>query len=363
MEVSVVISARDEFPNTVHTVHSIINDLETFLSRDEWEIIIVDNGSLDKINWRFFMERGLYYYRNVRILFDPIMGNVTARNKGAKIAKGKYLFFSDAHMSFRPGAFKRAIQAIDESGGIVHGAVQWMGGYEPAQPSLQYSIKVGEKLWGTWNMAEISHDSWFYIPCSGHCFLGVDREQFLNFGGYNDYFRCYGGGELYLDMKWWMFGSVVVVDPTIVVYHLSAGRGYSYHQDDLIHNMMLLGYALNADALGERVYIRYLDKEGVNLDILNRLYEQAKREAQSDRAFISFRAKISLYDLLRDKPWDEKNMLRHGKAESYLSIFDRTWIDELNEDAQSFYDSSILQKEFNEYVQKYLSHHVYVGKA
>jgi glycosyltransferase involved in cell wall biosynthesis len=363
MQVSVVISARDEFPNIVHTVHAIVNDLETFLDPHEWEIILVDNGSQDAMSWRFLQERGLYYHRNLRILHDPLMGNVTARNKGALLAKGKYLFFSDAHMSYRIGTFQYAIEAIEESGGIVHGGVQWMGGYDPAQPSLQYSIKVGEKLWGTWNMAEVSRESWFYIPCSGHCFLGVNRQQFLDFGGYNDYFRCYGGGELYLDMKWWMMGSSVVVEPRCVGYHLSAGRGYSYHQDDLIHNMMLLGYALGADALGERVYIRYMDKNGVNRDILNRLYTQAIEESTSDRAFLSSKNATSFYDILRDKPWDIKNMTRHGKAESYLSIFDRTWIDELNDEAQSFYDASILQKEFSEYVQKYLAHHIYKGKA
>ena len=41
--VSVVIPARNEFPNIVHTVYSIVNDLETFLSPAEFEIIIVAN--------------------------------------------------------------------------------------------------------------------------------------------------------------------------------------------------------------------------------------------------------------------------------------------------------------------------------
>lgn len=359
MKVSVVISARDEFPNIIHTVHSIINDLETFLDRDEWEIIIVDNGSINKDNWRFLALRGLYYHRNVRILHDPIMGNVTARNKGAKIARGEYLFFSDAHMSYRYGTFKRAIETIDESGGMVHGTVQWMGGYEPAYPSVQYSLKIGEKLWGTWNNATVSSDDWFYIPVSGHCFLGMKRQQFLDFGGYNDWFRCYGGGELYLDLKWWMLGSSVVVDPRIVSYHLSAGRGYSFHQDDLIHNMMLLGYSLNADALGERVYIRYMDKNAVNMDRLNALFRQAKSEAEHDREFFANRPHTPLYSLLVDLPWDKANLKKHGKAQSYLSIFQDTWVNEISGTARAYYDNSELQKELDELIETNLSQHVY----
>lgn len=359
MTVSVVISARDEFPNIVHTIHSIINDLETFLDQDEWEIIIVDNGSLNPDSWRFMAERGLYYHRNIRVHFDPIMGNVTARNKGARLAKGDYLFFSDAHMSYRIGTFQRMIQTIDESGGIVHGTVQWMGGYYPAQPSVQYSLKIGEKLWGTWNNSLVATDDWFYIPCSGHCFLGVKRQQFLDFGGYNDWFRCYGGGELYLALKWWMLGSSVAVDPRVVSYHLSAGRGYSYHQDDLIHNMMLLGYALGADALGERVYIRYLTKRGTDQERIDTLHHDAKTEAQTDATFFAARPHTPLYDVLKDRPWDTLNDNRHGKHHSYLVVFQDTWLDALDETAKQYYEASEKQKSLNEFIETHLANCIY----
>ena len=361
--VSVVISARNEFPNIVHTIHSIINDLETFLKPDEFEIIVVDNCSTDDTNWRFVMERGIFYHRTIRVLFDPIAGNVTARNKGAKIAQGKYLFFSDAHMSYRIGSFKRMIEAIDETGGMVHPAVQWMAGYEPAEPSYQYTIKLGEKIWGTWNRAIVSQDKPFYIPVCGHCCLGMLREQFLDFGGYNEFFRCYGGGEVYLDMKWWMLGSSVSSVPNAVGYHLSSGRGYNYHNDDLIHNMMLLGLSLGADAFAERVYIRYLDKAGVNKAHINKLYEEAKRESEHDRAVLPRKQVMSFLDVIINRPWDTKNIEKHGVANSFIGIYDKTWIDKLDGEAREFYDASSLQKELAEVIQSKLSHLVYEGDA
>jgi len=185
IKVSVVISTRDEGHNLTHTIHAIINDLETFLAPDEFEIIIVHNCSKESESWRYLMERGMFYHRTIRVLFDPIAGNVTARNKGAAIAKGEYLFFSDAHMTYRIGSFKKMIDAIDETGGIVHPAVQWMGGYSPSDPSYQYTIKIGEKIWGTWNRAVVSATESFYIPVCGHCCLGMKRQQFLDFGGMN----------------------------------------------------------------------------------------------------------------------------------------------------------------------------------
>lgn len=360
--VSVVISSRDEMPNIVHTVHSIVNDLETFLKPDDFEIIIVDNGSEDDMSWRYLVERGMFYHRTVRLHHDPIMGNVSARNKGAAMATGKYLFFSDAHMSYRIGSFKKMIEAIDKYGGMAHASVQWMGGYEPSDPSLQYTIKIGEKIWGTWNNYSVSKEPYF-IPVSGHCFLGMMREQFNAFGGYNPYFRCYGGGEVYLDMKWWMLGSSVVVVPEAVGYHLSAGRGYSYFQNDLIHNMMLLGYALGADAMGERVYIRYLGKQGTQKSTLDKLHDEAMEEASADRAFIPSNQVMSFYEVIEKRPWDMRNDETFGNHNSAVAIFDKTWTDELSGEAKEMFNSSQLQKELSEWIQTKVPHLVYKGSA
>src|SRR3990167_922290 len=140
---SVVLPARNEFPNIVHTVHSILNcwEADGFNEKDI-EIIIVNNCSTDYNDPKYdyskpgdrgttehLMPRGIYHSRTLRVLHDPIAGNHSARNKGAKIARGKYVFFSDAHMSYKPGAFKYAIQACEESGGLVHMGIAWMGGF------------------------------------------------------------------------------------------------------------------------------------------------------------------------------------------------------------------------------------------
>lgn len=351
IQVSVVISERDEGHNNIFTIHSIINDLETFLKPDEWEIILVENCSSDKESWQYVIERGLYFHRNVRLLFDPIAGNVTARNKGAKIAKGKYLFFSDSHMSFKVGSFKAMVDCIEKTNGIVHPAVQWMGGYEPSDPSYQYTIKMGEKIWGTWNRSMVSATEPFTIPVCGHCCLGMKREQFLDFGGYNDWFRCYGGGELYLDLKWWMMGYWVSSVPTAIGYHLSAGRGYSFVQDDLIHNMMLMAYALGADAFAERVYLRYLNKVGVDTKKLNKMKEDAILESTDDVKNLHPRFRMTFMEMLKNKPWDVVNDVSHGVHASLMGVY-QNWVEELKGEAKQIYENSELQKELNETIQR-----------
>lgn len=367
MIASIVISARNEEKNIIHTVHSIMNDLGTFLSSKDFEIVIVSNCSDDEKYPKraeggttdFISVRGAYHNGIIKILYDPIAGNVSARNKGTKIASGEYLFFSDAHMAYEPGCFKRLIETIDESGGIVHPAYSWMGAYPPAREGTQYSWKLGEEFKGTWNNYMVgSGDDWFYIPGCGHCILGMKRQQFLNFKGYPDWLRCYGGGEMFLDSKWWMFGSSSVCEPRAHAYHLSAGRGYSYVHDDYIHNVLHSATCLGADWWAERTYLNYYKK--CNPEVLKRLWDEAEKEAQEQRKFIEEKRIMTFNEMIVDKPWDKLNDKKFGNHNSGILIYNKSWEESIkNTPAWEPYQKSESQKSLSEFIEKNLKQFCY----
>lgn len=380
---SVIIPARNEFPNVVHTVHSIINSLHADgFTHDQYEIIIVNNCSTDyndpKYDWSkpgdrgttdHLMPRGVYNARIVRVLYDPIAGNHSARNKGARIARGKYLFFSDAHMSYAAGSFKHGLKACEESGGIVHMAVAWMGGHTPdmyltnstAKNSImtQYTIKLGEEWKGTWANYRPWNDNWFYIAAQGHCSLFVNRKQFLDFGGYPDVHRTYGGGEFFTNMLWWMYGSSVAVEPRAIAYHLSSSRGYSYHHDDYIHNVFNCAWALGCDDWLERTYLNYLRRG--RKSVLDRMMDEAKEEMKERREEIERRRKYTFNQLLVMKPWDQANMKRGGASNSSLLIYHYTWIKGLENYpiVKELYEKSETQKKLADFILQNLHDYVY----
>ena len=678
--VSVIIPARNEFPQIAFTIQSIINDLETFLSPAEFEIIIVANCCDDWYNVErdrrgcggtvdYLMPRGIYWNRVLQVIYDPIAGNHATRNKGVMRARGKYVFFSDGHMSYRRGFFKSMIETIDKTGGMVHGTIGWLGAY-PVGISMgyQYTIKLGEEIkgcvdekteiltkkgWKKWNEVNyktefatvrmetkeiefqkpteltiydhngeailfegrsinalltpnhrtiyddykngwnikpadkidphnhripiatrgykgikepiykdelvsligwiitegnfredgsicitqyneenreiiknlverleftyfqkkrgdviininpskkikevlprkeltfdfllhltkiqqqllfdslIAGDGWigdkktgaritnfyqvntttanafqllcvflgkasrdtikqpwknrygkkpihhisikknkythgfekkvvhyqgkmwcptlpngtifirrngiviatgqtwnnykladdyFYIPLQGHCCLGCLRKQFIEFDGYPWYHRCYGGGEFYLDMKWWLFGSSVVVDPQAIGYHLCAPRGYSYHHDDYVHNVMAIGMALGMDGWTERAYINWCRKG--TPEVMKRLWDEAKKETVEDRDFITKKAKKTVNELLIERPWDKLNDKLHGKHNSSMLIFQDTIIPSFKgTPAQALYDDpKYKQKELADFIDKNLADKVY----
>ena len=175
---SILIPARNEFPNLAHTIYSIIHCLEADgFTHNDFEIIVSNNCSNDE-KWPqkatggttdFLSARGIYWTGVLKFIYDPIAGNHKTTNKLASVARGKYIFRSDAHMAYKPGFFKQFIQTLEETKGLVHTGIHWMGTYPTEKRTLGigYTWKLGEEFKGTWNNYFLS-DKWFYIPSQGH---------------------------------------------------------------------------------------------------------------------------------------------------------------------------------------------------
>lgn len=153
---SIILPCRNEFPHAVFTFHDIMNCIEADgIDPKSVECILVNNCSDDSRypqrgtggTTDYLLGRGAFHNRVIRMIYDPIAGNHSARNKGARIARGKYLFFSDGHMSYKPGFFKSILATVDKYGGLVHGSLQFMGAYPPTEKSMgyQYTWKLGEE--------------------------------------------------------------------------------------------------------------------------------------------------------------------------------------------------------------------------
>jgi glycosyltransferase involved in cell wall biosynthesis len=352
--ISIVISARQEFPQIALTIQSLMHDMDA-TGIEKYEIILVDNGSEDETSrffawkaiekgryWKYqYSPRGLVYEGILRIIFDPVMSNVGARNRGVSWSKYENIIFADAHITVKIGTIFSTIKTLNTYGGIIHCPVSWAGSStKNPSPGYQYSYKVGEKIWGTWNRACPTAGKPFYIPITGHCWLAVKKKEFQEKRGYPLAQRVYGGGEPYLDTKWWMTGSTSMCDPGGLVYHLSAGRNYSWNSSDLIHNMFLVSYILGGKKWADRILITYLNKFGDN-ETIKRLYEQALAEGEDDKKWLDEHKVIEFEELLalgkpndcekctkRGRPdphamrlWDIKNEELHGNHRSFVTEF------------------------------------------
>lgn len=386
--VSFIISARNEYPQIAMTIDNLMMDCYASGIHD-WEVIVADNGSTDMTTrfWTHAYEnpyaksadhqlthelrynsRGMVNDGRLRFTYDPVFSNVGARHKAVQYARYPNIIFADAHISLKPGTVKFVLEDLEKFGGIIHVPVAWMGAsvYRP-RAGMQYSYKIGEKIWGTWNYAQVTNDGPFYIPLSGHCFIGVRKKEYLDVGGYDTHQQIYGGGENYLDTLYWLLGNTVMVDPRGLVFHLSSGRGYSYNMNALIHNMMLTAYTLGGEKWSERILVTYINKQGTDKNFLFKMYETALREGKEKRDMIASRQIMSLDELLglKGEPdcdgscrgqkyigiskhvkriWDKKNDAMWGSHLSFVQVFD-DWTTRLtNPEAKAFFENSPNQK-------------------
>ena len=112
MKVSVIIPTYNRENILPLTLESL--KMQDF-SKDEYEIIIVDNNSTD--NTEFVVRQYIYECNacvNIRYVKEVRQGDVYARNTGAAIANGVYLFFTDDDANFDSNWISCMVNILDE---------------------------------------------------------------------------------------------------------------------------------------------------------------------------------------------------------------------------------------------------------
>ena len=80
------------------------------LPEEQFEIIVVDNGSTDNTKT---MVEGFKHLENLRYIYEPIMGLSQARNTGWQNAQGDYVAYLDDDAIACPEWLERIVQAFD----------------------------------------------------------------------------------------------------------------------------------------------------------------------------------------------------------------------------------------------------------
>lgn len=145
MNISVVIPMYNEEENVVKTLEEVNNVLENF---DEFEIIVVDDGSTDKTY--HLADKLLSSNPNIRLLKHPVnMGMGRALRTGFEKAKGDVVVTIDADLSYDPSFIPKLIYELDQSTDIVIGSQYMAGGKTENIPPLRLFIsKSANKIVG-----------------------------------------------------------------------------------------------------------------------------------------------------------------------------------------------------------------------
>lgn len=349
VDLEVIIGTRNEAHDLISTIHSAIFALErTPLS---WRILVVDDGSED-YSTKYLLEtrdgrssvRGLVAHGFVQVYNYPWLANVGCRDWAVRqVCTADYVAFIDAHVQIDPDAFTKMYETLVKfKPSMVHGAMDYWGSNDQ-RVGKQYSIKFGEAkgIYGTWtNISAFDNETPFYIGALGHCFFMMPRSEYLRIGGYNTYFREYGGGELSLCLASWVVGNGCMCDPRAHVYHSMFGRGYNYNSLNLDHNYFLCTYLIGGEKYSLASLAAFYQQKPYLKPLLKQFYKEALTEGSSQRGYILSNQHTSFEDVIgvgKDndcdgkeykmqahvmRPWDIKNQEIYGRHLSFVRMFE-----------------------------------------
>lgn len=110
MKISVIIPVY----NTADYLRRCVSSVLTSKSRDEYEVILIDDGSTDGISPALCDELASEDPDTVRVIHQENAGLGGARNTGISAAKGEYLFFLDSDDTLTDGAVDSLIKAAEK---------------------------------------------------------------------------------------------------------------------------------------------------------------------------------------------------------------------------------------------------------
>jgi glycosyltransferase involved in cell wall biosynthesis len=139
IEVSVIIPCFNYARFLPDAVASLI--AQTF---ENWELIIVDDGSTDESVMAARMQMARHPDRHIRLFQQPNAGPATARNTGAARAAGEYVLFLDADDMLAPALLDRATAILRERPevGFVYSGMQLFGQDRHEWPSVPFSMRL-----------------------------------------------------------------------------------------------------------------------------------------------------------------------------------------------------------------------------
>lgn len=248
IDASIIIPCKNEMNNLKWTLDSLIKSQNNL----RFEIIVVDDGSQD--NSTEFLENDLKkkIYKNIFLIKTNNLGASEARNAGAHIAKGKYLFFCDCHVKVPHNWLDNLVNTLKNFNADL---------VAPCITSITNPLSAGygetwtDKLKVKWFTKKPKEGT--EIPIAGGAALGITKEAFEKINGFDHLFKVWGKEDEEICLKAWLYGYKIVINPDVHVEHLFRKKHpYRVTNINVGYNTLCLAYShFNTNRLDKTINI------------------------------------------------------------------------------------------------------------
>jgi len=295
-EVSVIIPARNEYPQICFTVDSV----QQAFGNIAHEVIVVFDKNTDD-GPKYMSGKG----HCIKIEQIDSGSCWVARSHGASIAKGKYLLFFDGHVLINNKTISLLLDFYKKQFdvGICWVPVRYLLDSCEPKTRYDYGLKlVMSKFWGDWTSRKLSNRP-YRLLMGGMAGMLISKEKFDYIRGFNGLIHTYVGGESLISFKSEMFGFHNYIHPDAGIAHFAANRGYCWKNDDLWQSFLAAAYITGGDRWLQKQKDYYIGMcRGVKryLENLDLFCEQTKQLCANERIYVEKNAKFTLDEILEE---------------------------------------------------------------
>jgi glycosyltransferase involved in cell wall biosynthesis len=248
MRVSIITPTFNKCDCLEHTLAAL--EQQQF-PRDDFEVIVVDDGSTDQT--RTWLTNHKYRLPLRPVFHEQNQGRAAARNTGLKAAQGGIILFLDDDMEVTPDWIQAHLAYHDQDRNAV---VQGNSVTSPKLKQSQFTRYLDHT--GVHRLAPGSDIPFKYFATNNS---SVRRETLDRVGHFDPAFREYGGEDVELGYR-------LKNAPGITLYYAPGARAFHLHLKNLTATCQQL------ERYGEtslyHIYTRYPDlRVGLNLHILD----------------------------------------------------------------------------------------------
>jgi glycosyltransferase involved in cell wall biosynthesis len=292
MDCSAIISASNEWPKVAFTVQSIMCELDDYC---DYEIIVVDNLSTDQTERHFtnIREPKIKY-----IQYKDKQSHWCAKNAGIKAAKGKNLFFIDAHCIIGRDALRNQIEFLENFKGNI-GGVHCLHNTITMRKPYEYELKTGKFSYRfmtsqtLWNHKIDPYEVGVMTTCGMMCKADIFKEL----GGWNPEFGVRVGGEAYMNFKHSTCGYPHYIHPKSQYFHMKTDYKYPRRYNDVIRNYFIAAYTTGGLEWLDSTSAQYEHK--IAKGKRQAIYQDVIAKCTPDMEFIKSKQKMSLTDYFK----------------------------------------------------------------
>lgn len=227
MELSVIIPTRNRARSICIALESLTRQS---ISQDDFETIVVDNGSNDNTKEVVTKYKNEHPKHNIRYFYDEIPGLLTGRHRGAREAKGEILVFIDDDIYADKGWLSAIADTFNRYPDVHLVGGKCLPKYETEPPVwLNYfwhSLPDGGKMLGGLSLCDFGEEEKEISPSLVWGLnYSIRKKSLYALGGFNPdtvpmtYQPFQGDGESGLSSKAIKKGYKAFYQPKALVYH------------------------------------------------------------------------------------------------------------------------------------------------